>query len=171
MATDQVKVFEFNRLVKDLAGYTVEEFLSALKLSFIVKRSLKNMPVKPQEDMKFGMYLRGEWYELSLKQKGYDENHFLQQLNVEILQNLILNPLLKIKDKRNDPGISFFSGRHPMHTLINEVDQGKYAVMFTLSPIPVAKLISVVEHGLIMPPKSTYFEPKFFLGLLIHRIE
>lgn len=164
MNTKEVKVLEFNRLVRDLAGLSDEAFLSGLRTSFIVEAT--DLPVKPAELHRIGMYLKGQWYLLIPKPEIYDEHDPVEVLDVSILQHFILGPLLKIKDPRTDARITFEGGRTPIADLQTKVDNGLFEVAFVLYPTSVQQVIAVADAGGVMPPKSTWVEPKFLVGLL-----
>jgi len=164
MNTHEVKVLEFNRLVRDLGGLSDEGFLSGLTHSFIVEKSEKS--IKPDALHKIGMYFKGQWYILLPKPEIYDAHNPVDVLDVSILQNFILEPLLKIKDPRTDARLTFEGGRTAVADLQTKVDNGLFAVAFVLYPTSVSQVIAVADAGGVMPPKSTWVEPKFLVGLL-----
>lgn len=164
MNTEEVKVLEFNRLVRDLGTLTGEQFMEALNDCFEVQPSA--IAVKPQELHKLGMYFNRQWYVLSPKPSIYDSSDPVAVLDVSILQDFILEPLLGIKDPRTDARITFEGGRTEVTALQSKVDNGLFAVAFTLFPTSVAQVIAVAEADGVMPPKSTWVEPKFLVGLL-----
>ena len=164
MNTREVKVLEFNRLVKDLGGLDPMTFIFALSNSFLMEKSA--VPVKPSQLHQIGMYFNEQWYLLKPKKETYNEEDPVSVLDVSILQNLILDPLLKIKDPRTDPRISFEGGRTPVGSLQKKVDDGLFSIAFTLFPPAVAQVIAVADANGVMPPKSTWVEPKFLVGLL-----
>ena len=164
MHTAEVKVLEFNRLVRDLGELSSEAFLSTLKESFSLEKA--DQPVKPSGLHEIGMYFNGQWYVLHPKSGIYNEHDPVEVLDVSILQNFILGPLLKIKDPRTDARITFEGGRTPVTELQTKVDKGLFAVAFVLYPTSVAQVIAVADAGGVMPPKSTWVEPKFLVGLL-----
>jgi len=164
MNTREVKVLEFNRLVKDLGRWSPEAFLAALEDSFEV--SQMSAPVKPEAHHQMGMYLKGGWYQLQPKAGLFDEADPVAVLDVSILQQFILDPLLDIKDPRTDVRITFEGGRVSAESLQEHVDQGNYAIAFTLYPPSVAQVMAVADANGVMPPKSTWVEPKFLVGLL-----
>ncbi|TCD01427.1 DUF1015 domain-containing protein [Pedobacter psychroterrae] len=165
MNTAEVKVLEFNRLVRDLGGLTVNEFVTLLDESFIVEKSLTDA-ITPLELHTIGMYLDRQWYRLIPKKGIYDEHDPVAVLDVSILQNFILDPLLKIQDPRANVRITFEGGRTSIADLQDKVDSGMYAVAFTLFPVSVDQVIAVADAKGVMPPKSTWVEPKFLTGLL-----
>ncbi len=164
MNTEEVKVLEFNRLVRDIGGLSNEEFMSGLTRSFLVE--MVNGPVRPDGLHRIGMYFDGQWYVLIPKPEIYDEHNPVDVLDVSILQNFILEPLLKIKDPRTDARLTFEGGRTPVSDLQIKVDNGLFAVAFVLYPTSVSQVIAVADAGGVMPPKSTWVEPKFLVGLL-----
>lgn len=164
MNTREVKVLEFNRLVRDLGGLSPEAYMTALERSFNIDKSAT--PVKPKAFHQIGMYFNGQWYTLVPKPGLYDENDPVDVLDVSILQNFILEPVLKIKDPRTDARITFEGGRVPITDLQRKVDNGLFAVAFVLYPTAISQVIAVADAGGVMPPKSTWVEPKFLVGLL-----
>ncbi|MBB2148550.1 DUF1015 domain-containing protein [Pedobacter gandavensis] len=164
MNTEEVKVLEFNRLVRDLGSITAKEFMEDLNNCFEV------VPVadalKPKHLHEIGMYFRGQWYALKPKPAIYDEHDPVGVLDVSILQNFILEPILGIKDPRTDARITFEGGRTKLSELQEKVDNGLFVIAFTLFPTSVAQVIAVAEADGVMPPKSTWVEPKFLVGLL-----
>ncbi|RZK78368.1 MAG: DUF1015 domain-containing protein [Pedobacter sp.] len=164
MNTTEVKVLEFNRLVRDLGNLTANEFVGLVEKSFLVEKS--SVVVKPGELHTFGMYLDGQWYRLIARRGTYDEGNPVAVLDVSILQNFILDPVLKIHDPRADIRITFEGGRTSIGDLQCKVDSGIYAVAFTLFPVSVEQVIAVADAKGVMPPKSTWVEPKFLTGLL-----
>lgn len=168
MSSDQLRVYGFNRLVKNLKGLTINEFLMRLQIDFDVFAS--ESIVFPAEMHSLGMYLDGKWFLLKFKKKVNFESH-LEELDVSLIQKYIFSDILNITDTRTDPCIDFISGILPVELLINKVDSDEFAVAFTLFPTSIDQLISIADEGEIMPPKSTWFEPKFDVGLLIHHIK
>jgi len=165
MNTEEVKVLEFNRLVRDLGGLTANEFIKQLHKSFTMEKSLTGA-IKPLELHTIGMYLDREWYRLVPKKGIYDEHDPVAVLDVSILQHFILDPVLKIQDPRADVRIAFEGGRTSIADLQDKVDSGRYALAFTLFPVSVDQVIAVADAKGVMPPKSTWVEPKFLTGLL-----
>lgn len=167
MSTDQLKIYGFNRLVKDLKGLSVSEFLRKLKIDFNITDSDK--VVLPTEMHAFGMYLDKKWFLLEFKHQ-LNRISPVEELDVSILQEYIFSRILNISDPRTDPSIDFIAGPLPINDLIYKVDQKEFALAFTLFPTSIDQLIRVADDGEVMPPKSTWFEPKFDVGLLIHQI-
>ena len=168
MATDQLQILEFHRLVKDTGHYFKEQFLSQLTENFDVHVS--EAEIKPSRLHEFGMYLDHAWYRLAALPHTYIKENPVADLDVTILQDYLLEPVLRINDPRTDPRIGFMGGVTPIDELVRMVDTGEYAVAFTLFPTSIDQLIRVADAGEVMPPKSTWFEPKFQAGLVIHQI-
>lgn len=164
MNTREVKVLEFNRLVRDLGGLDADEFIKAVEVSF--QLSISAAMVKPDALHEIGMYFKGQWYRLVPKPALFNANDPVDVLDVSILQNLILGPILGIHDPRTDARLSFEGGRTPVTYLQAKVDNGLFAMAFVLHPTSVAQVIAVADAGGVMPPKSTWVEPKFLVGLL-----
>lgn len=165
MNTSEVKVLEFNRLVRDIAELTTEQFLEAVAQSFLLEKS--DIPVKPGALHQLGMYVDRQWYVLRPKAGLYQEHDPVAVLDVHILHHYILEPVLHIKDPRTDARITFEGGKTPVRHLQTRVDNGLFAVAFTLYPPSVEQVMAVADAGGTMPPKSTWVEPKFLVGLLI----
>ena len=170
MAADQLRIYEFNRLLKDLNSQSKEEFIQQLGRHFNVEISQIAEIIRPKALHHFGMYLDGIWYHLNANPETYRQDNPVSELDVSILQDYILSPLLNISDPRTDSRISFAGGLIPLDDLVRQVDQGDFAIAFTLFPTSIDQLIRVADAGEVMPPKSTWFEPKFQAGLLIHQI-
>jgi len=161
---DQVRIFDYNRVVKDLAGLEVDAFLARVAENFDLDESAA--PVKPHAPHCFGMYLGGQWYALSLKQPPGAGASPVARLDVSLLQERLLAPLLGIGDPRTDKRIDFIGGIRGLEGLEARVDGGEAAVAFALYPTSVADLMGVADAGGVMPPKSTWFEPKLADGLV-----
>lgn len=164
----QLQILEYNRVVKDLAGQTPAQFLRRLDSAF--QYQLEEMPVRPVTTGEFGMYLDGQWYRLTLREPPGGDADPVSALDVSLLEQFLLKPLLEIHDQRSDPRIDFVGGVRGLGELQRRVDQGEAAVAFSLFPTTVQALMSVADAGQIMPPKSTWFEPKLLDGLLSHLI-
>ncbi len=165
--TDQVKILSFNRLVKDLASLSVEQFLDEISVGFLIEKT-KSL-VNPAKVHEFGMYIDKSWYKLVAKSHVYDEHNPVSVLDVSILQDCVLGPVLGITDPRTDARITFEGGKMPIEELQLQVDNGNYAVAFTLHATSVEQLIAVADVDGVMPPKSTWVEPKFLVGMLMNR--
>lgn len=168
MSTDQLRIYGFNRLIKDLNGLSTAEVLKSLEKNFLIRESAT--PVSPEIIHEFGMYLEGNWYQIRVKPEIIQINNPLAKLDVSILQDYILSPVFNISDPRTDSRISYRGGKLPLTDLVNDVDTGKFAIAFILYPTGTEQLMEVADEGEVMPPKSTWFEPKFDVGLLVHQI-
>ena len=164
---DQVQILAYNRAVRDLNGLARDEFLEGLRKSFEVTTGGGGTP---ERRGRWGMYLDGKWYALALRSDVAPPQGTVASLDVSILQDLVLDPILGIKDVRSDKRIDFIGGVRGSEELKRLVDHGKAAVAFSLYPTTMEDLLRVSDAGEIMPPKSTWFEPKLRDGLLIHKI-
>ncbi|MDE0510331.1 MAG: DUF1015 family protein [Gammaproteobacteria bacterium] len=167
---NQLEILDYNRLVADLNGLEPDEFLRELAPLFVVDRT-GNRPVKPKQRGVTGMYLAGIWYRLSARSGTYDPDDVMAALGVSILSDLILEPILDIKDQRTDPRIAFVGGARGTGELQDRVDSGEMAVAFTLYPVTVQELMTIADTGRIMPPKATWFEPKLRSGLVVYSLK
>ncbi len=167
---DQLRILDYNRVVMDLNGLTPEEFLGRLSEVFAVKEK-RDEPFKPQSLHTFGMYLQGKWYELIANEGSYDDNDPIGVLDVTILSKSVLEPILNIMDLRTSKRIDFVGGMRGLGELQRRVDSGEMVVAFALYPVSMQQLISIADTGNIMPPKTTWFEPKLRSGLVIHSLE
>lgn len=160
-------IFEFNRLIRDLNGLSVEEFLIALDEFYMIENRGLNYykPVKPHH---FSMYLEGEFYSLQLRHSNYTIENALDDLDAQILYKTVLKPLLGIIDLRNDNRIEYVHGRNDMPFVKSKVDSGEFKVGFGLKPATINQLKDIANQGLTMPPKSTYIEPKLRSGITIY---
>jgi uncharacterized protein (DUF1015 family) len=165
--SSQLQIMDYNRLVKDLNGHTPEEFLSALQDDFNVTQSTE--PVSPSSLHEFGFYVNHQWYILSAK-SGTWTNDPIGVLDVTILSDNILDKLLDIKDQRTDKRIDFVGGIRGLKALEERVNSGEMAAAFSLYPVSIQQLFDIADSGNVMPPKSTWFEPKLRDGLLTHLI-
>lgn len=164
---DQLRIIDYNRTIKDLNGLTPEELLVRLGKSFqIEKKGTKTY--KPSSLHNFSMYLEGKWYSLTAKEGTYDDNDPIRVLDVTILTNQILSPILDIQDLRRSKRIDFVGGIRGLGELKKRVDSGDMKVAFALFPVSMKQLITIADSGNIMPPKTTWFEPKLRSGLVIH---
>jgi uncharacterized protein (DUF1015 family) len=163
----QVRILAYNRTVRDLNGLSKEEFFDAIRRSFTVG---ENADPEPKQRGQWSMYLDGKWYRLHLSPETTLPDGVVQSLDVSILQDRLLDPVLGIKDIRTDKRIDFVGGLRGTKELERLVDEGKAAVAFSLHPTTVEELLLVSDANQIMPPKSTWFEPKLRDGLLIHSI-
>lgn len=166
----QLKILDYNRVVKDLNGLSQEEFKQALKTDFeLADRGTE--PYAPSKLHEFSMYLGGRWYSLQAKPGRYDDNDPIGVLDVTILSNLVLDKLLAIKDLRTDKRIDFVGGIRGLGELSRRVDSGEMEVAFALYPVSMQQLMDIADSGNIMPPKTTWFEPKLRSGLAIHSLD
>lgn len=165
----EIKIYEFNRMVKDLNGLMIEEFLLRLNPYFRIENK-GNMVFKPTKKHHFSMYLNGEFYSLHLREKMYDFTDVLSRLDTQILFKTILQPILGIQDLRNDKRIQYGYGKHNVVRMKDEIDKGNFRVGFGLVPITIEEIKEMAEARLVMPPKSTYIEPKLRSALTIYEL-
>lgn len=165
-----LKILDYNRVVQDLKGLRASEFLERVKEKFQVEQ-VGDQPYRPARKHEFGMYLAGQWYRLVAKPGTYREDDPVDRLDVSILQKNLLEPLLGIQDPRKDKRIDFIGGIRGLQALQKKVDEEGWAVAFALFPTSIDDLIAIADAGKIMPPKSTWFEPKLRSGLFSHSIE
>ncbi|TET96534.1 MAG: DUF1015 domain-containing protein [Anaerolineales bacterium] len=167
---NQLRILDYNRVLMDLNGLTPEEFLGRLSEVFNVKEK-GSEPFKPESLHTFGMYLKGKWYELIANEGSYDDNDPIGVLDVTILSKSVLEPILNIMDLRTSKRIDFVGGMRGLGELQRRVDSGEMQVAFALYPVSMRQLINIADAGNIMPPKTTWFEPKLRSGLVIHSLE
>jgi uncharacterized protein (DUF1015 family) len=163
-----LKIIDYNRLVKDLNGLSAEQFVDKLKENFTVSRQNFSIPYKPSSLHNFSMYLDGSWYSLTAKEGTYNDSDPVGGLDVTVLSGLVLDRILDIKDLRTSKRIDFVGGIRGLEVLRERVDSGEMAVAFALYPVSMRQLINIADAGEIMPPKTTWFEPKLRSGLAIH---
>jgi uncharacterized protein (DUF1015 family) len=164
----QLKILDYNRVVKDLNGRSLQDFLEMIGEKFLVREFPSANGYRPVVKHDFGMYLEGKWYRLSAIPGTWNENSSVDHLDVSILYNNILNPVLGIQDARQDSRIDYVGGSRGLSALEALVDSGKMAVAFTLHPTSIQDLLEIADEEKIMPPKSTWFEPKLRSGLVTH---
>jgi uncharacterized protein (DUF1015 family) len=175
IAESNVKIYEFNRIIRDLNGYSKEDFLEKLSENFIIKDKEQEL-WKPQSKFEFGMYLDGNFYALFYKQgnnsndNSNGKNSILENLDAQILYDKVLQPLLGIEDLRNDERIEYIPGKQSISTIKELVDEGEFEVGFMLYPSDISEIKALADNNLIMPPKSTYIEPKFRSGLMVYEL-
>ncbi|HEX5002686.1 MAG TPA: DUF1015 family protein [Bacteroidia bacterium] len=169
-ADDQLHIMDYNRVVKDLNGLTTEAFIEKLKKSFDIKEK-PGAATHPDKLHNFGMYVDGKWYSLTAKEGTYDDKDPIGVLDVTILSEQVLEPLLGIKDLRTDKRIDFVGGLRGLGELEKRVNSGEMKVAFALYPVSMKQLIDIADTGNIMPPKTTWFEPKLRSGLVLHSID
>lgn len=166
---DQLNIIDYNRLVRDLNGLSDEQFLEALKANFDVECMGADI-YKPQQLHNFSLYLSGLWYSLTAKPGRYDDSDPIGVLDVTISSRLILDDILGIKDLRTDKRIDFVGGIRGLGELKRRVDSGEMRVALALYPVTMQQIIDIADSGNIMPPKTTWFEPKLRSGLIIHEL-
>jgi uncharacterized protein (DUF1015 family) len=164
----EMNVMPYNRVVKDLNGHNIAEFMVAISRRFEI--SPVRQPLQPRNRHQFGMFLSGKWYELLPKEGSFDEADAVAALDVSILQDNLLSPVLGVRNPRNDQRIHFVGGIRGLEELERLVNSGEYEVAFSLYPTSVGELIELADAGKIMPPKSTWFEPKLRSGLFVHML-
>lgn len=166
---NQLNIMDYNRVVKDLNGLSEAEFLNALKENFEVEDK-GTETYKPSKLHNFSLYVGGKWYSLTAKPGTYDDNDPIGVLDVTISSNLILDKILGIKDLRSDKRIDFVGGIRGLDELKKRVDSGEMKMALALYPVSMKQLIDIADTGNIMPPKTTWFEPKLRSGLVIHKL-
>lgn len=166
---NQLKVIDYNRVVKDLNGLSKDEFLKALTAAYDVQEMGADI-YKPSKLHEFSMYLDGKWYKMNAKAGTYDDNDPIGVLDVKILSDHVLDKILGIKDLRTDKRIDFVGGIRGLGELKRRVDNGDMKVAFALYPVSMQQIIDIADSGNIMPPKTTWFEPKLRSGLVIHEL-
>lgn len=164
---NQLQIIDYNRVVKDLNGMTPQEFLVRLEEDFEVEDMGRKI-YKPKKLHEFSMYLNGKWYKLNSRKGTYNDSDPIGVLDVTVLSNLVLDKLLNIKDLRTSNRIDFVGGIRGLAELQRRVDNGTMEVAFALYPVSMTQLINIADTGNIMPPKTTWFEPKLRSGLVIH---
>ncbi|MGC9375031.1 MAG: DUF1015 domain-containing protein [Bacteroidales bacterium] len=167
---DQLNIIDYNRVVKDLNGLSETDFLEKLKSAFTVEK-IGSEIYKPSKMHEFSMYLDGDWYKLTAKDGTYDDKDPIGVLDVTILSKHVLEPILDIKDLRTSNRIDFVGGIRGLGELKKRVDSGTMKVAFALYPVSMQQLINIADTGNIMPPKTTWFEPKLRSGLVIHKLD
>ncbi len=164
---NQLSIIDYNRVVKDLNGLHTDEFLIQIANNFEVVKTPSIY--KPEGDYTFGMYLDKQWYQLTAKAGTYDTTHPIKSLAISVLSDNLLDPILGIKDQRTDKRIDFVGGIRGLEELERRVDNGEMKVAFAIYPVSIAQLLAVADSGDVMPPKSTWFEPKLRSGLVTHQ--
>ena len=165
----QLKVIDYNRLVTDLNGLTNDEFLEKLAQSFDVTDMGSDI-YKPNKLHNFAMYLNGHWYSLTAKPGTYNDNDPIGVLDVTVLSNLVFDKILNLGDLRTSKRIDFVGGIRGLAELQKRVDSGEMVAAFALYPVTMRQIINIADTGNIMPPKTTWFEPKLRSGLVIHKL-
>ena len=170
----QIRILDYNRILKDLNGLAVEDFLSALEENFYVKKGVAGEQVKPTKAHEFGLYIDGNWYRLNLKLEiasSLQTEDATATLDVAIMQKYILSPILGIHDQRTDNRIDFVGGVRGLSELERRIDGGGYAAAISVYATSIESLLRVADSNQIMPPKSTWFEPKLKSGLITHLLD
>lgn len=165
-----LQIIDYNRVVKDLNGLTAVQFLSALEKDFIVEAK-GSKPYRPTGLHNFSLYLPGQWYSLTAREGRYDDNDPIGVLDVTVSSDLILRDILGITDLRSDKRIDFIGGIRGLEELQRRVDSGEMAMALALHPVTMTQLMDIADSGNIMPPKTTWFEPKLRSGLIIHDLD
>lgn len=168
--SDELAILDYNRVVTDLNGKTKEKFIAEISKKFEC-REVGKEAFKPENKHNFSMYIDGSWYKLYAKSGTFNEEAPVDQLDVSILQHNLIEPVLGIKDPRTDKRIDFVGGIRGLKELQKRVDSGEMAVAFSMYPTTLSDLMSIADANLIMPPKSTWFEPKLLSGLFIHYLK
>lgn len=168
-ADEQLHIMDYNRVVKDLNGLTKEEFLEKVAVRFNIECLGKDKPYKPSATHQFGMFVDNEWYKLTAKECSYDANDVIAKLDVSILQENLLNPLLGIDDPRTDKRIDFVGGIRGLKELERRVNDDM-KIAFSMYPTSIKELMDIADNDKVMPPKSTWFEPKLRSGIFIHKL-
>ena len=167
--SSKTQIFDYNRVVKDLNGLSENQFIDKLSLNFKIKSCLKSF--KPTNSKSFGMYHNKKWYSLEFKGKIKDKNDILSNLDINVLNNFCLIPILGIKDINNDERIRFIAGCHGLKALENKVNENNNSVAFSIFPSKIEDVMRVADNKLTMPPKSTWFDPKPLDGLVVYEFE
>jgi len=167
---NQLQIIDYNRVVKDLNGLTPDELIEKLKVSFIVEEKGTEI-YKPEKLHNFSMYLQGQWYSLTATSNTYNDNDPIGVLDVTVLSKHVLDDILGIKDLRTDKRIDFVGGIRGLGELKRRVDSGEMKIALALYPVSMKQLIDIADTGNIMPPKTTWFEPKLRSGLIIHTLD
>ncbi len=162
----QLRILSYNRVVHDLKGMTPAEFIEEVGLRFHIRETTHHAPEKPGT---LTMYIDGKWYELTWRRTGFRDP--VDRLDLSILQKCLLAPVLAIHDPRTSKRIDFIGGKHGFAEVVSQVDSGESAVGFALHPVNINELMTVADADQIMPPKSTWFDPKLRSGLLVHTLD
>jgi uncharacterized protein (DUF1015 family) len=169
--SDQLHIMDYNRLIKDLGGRTPQQFLLDLQTAFTVEAAgERGDPCKPAERGTFGLYLEGSWHRLTIRPELVGEDA-VASLDVALLQKHLLTDMLGITDPRTDKRLDFVGGIRGLHELERRVDQDGFACAVAMFPTSIDDLMAVADSGQVMPPKSTWFEPKLYSGLVVHRLD
>jgi uncharacterized protein (DUF1015 family) len=164
-----MQILDYNRVVKDMCGLTRDEFLKRIESNFTLKP--EGSAVKPSKAGEFGMYLKGQWYNLCVRPEKIPVSDPVKRLDVSLLQDNLLSPILGIGDPRRDKRIDFVGGIRGLPELERRVDSGEMAAAFSLFPTSIHDMMAVADANQVMPPKSTWFEPKLADGLVSHVLD
>ncbi|UOK42067.1 MULTISPECIES: DUF1015 domain-containing protein [Flavobacterium] len=164
-----VKIYEYNRVISDLNGHSKDDFIKKIAKNFIIKTKKQEL-WKPRHKFEFGMYLDGEFYALRLKEEQFSFKNVLERLDAQILYDTILHPVLGLGDLRTDERIAYVPGTKSITSIKDMVDSGEFKVGFMLYPINIEEIKAIADLNMIMPPKSTYIEPKFRSGLVVYEL-
>lgn len=167
---NQLKIMDYNRVIKDLNGHSAEELFKFLENIFTIEEK-GTSPYKPQKKGEVSMYFEGKWYKLNFKPERIDKDDPVNSLDTALLQNLVLRPFFGIDDPRTSEKIDFVGGIRGLEELERLVDSDQFQVAFALFPTSIEELMRIADAGQVMPPKSTWFEPKLRSGLLVHRLD
>ncbi len=167
--SDELEIMDYNRVMKDLNGYSAEEFMAKMSEKFTVEAYNSEGQFKPSEKHTFGMYLENKWYKLTAKEGTFDENDPVDRLDVSILQNNCITPVFGIEDPRTDKRIDFVGGIRGLEELERRCETDM-KIAFAMYPTSLDDLMAIADAGQVMPPKSTWFEPKLLSGLFIHKL-
>jgi len=163
----EMSILDYNRIIKELNN-SKDELISNIKENFYI--TLHEGQFKPKQKGQFGMYIEGKWYNLEIKEEKVDTKDPVKSLDVSILHDFLIEPFLGIKDERTDQRIDFVGGARGLGELERRVNNDGFKIAFSLYPTPIEALIDVANANKVMPPKSTWFEPKLLDGLLSHKI-
>lgn len=166
-----LRIMDYNRIIKDLNGLSIEEYMLKVSEKFDVSIYEGEGPYKPSCENTYGMYINRKWYKLTAKRGTYDHNNLVDRLSASILQNNLLKPILGIDDPRTDKRIDFIGGIRGLKELEKKIEQETMGVGFSMYPTTVQELMDIADAGEVMPPKSTWFEPKLRSGLFVHKLK
>ncbi len=164
---DQLAIQDYNRVVRDLNGLSAADLLKALEADFEIESV--DAPYKPYDNYCYGLYVPGQWYKLELRPGLVDESDPIASLDISVLSDRVIAPILGIADQRTDDRIDFVGGIRGVEELQRRVDSGDMAAAFSIYPVSIGQLMDVADSGQVMPPKSTWFEPKLRSGLIVHK--
>ena len=169
-----MKILDYNRVLRDLNGMSVGDFMSAIQTNFYIEKLTSEDDAKPSKTLEYGLYLEKNWYKLNLKPEiisTINKDNPVNILDVSVLENYLLSPILGIKDQRTDQRIDFVGGIKGLSELRNHVSRHGWAAAIALYPTSIESLMQVADAGEVMPPKSTWFEPKLKSGLVSHLLD